>query len=55
MTTLKDWLNNIEEKLTMLFGKAIEFIFGEKYFNSGSPTSKARWRSHYLYTDIQIR
>jgi haloalkane dehalogenase len=54
MTISKNWLNNIEERLPVLFGKPIEFIFGEKDFNSGSPTAIARWRSHYPYADVQL-
>lgn len=48
------WLDGIENNLDKLKDKHIEFIFGEKDFNSGSPKAIARWRKHFPKADVQL-
>ena len=48
------WLEKIEARLKTLANKPIEFIFGQKDFNHGTPEAIAKWRSHFPNADVQL-
>ncbi|MDR9827615.1 alpha/beta fold hydrolase [Vibrio sp. FNV 38] len=54
ITLASKWLMDIESRLYKLEDKPIEFIFGEKDFNHGTPKVVAKWRSYFPKANVQL-
>ncbi|WP_375748998.1 alpha/beta fold hydrolase [Vibrio sp. HN007] len=54
ITLASKWLKDIENRLKTLADKPIEFIFGQKDFNHGTPMAIAKWHSHFPNANVQL-